>query len=192
MTELSVRPDPAVWSMVPAPEHADAWLHAKLDHLPADQQTRTLDAAILALRAQLEMDASFVLLLDVAEGMVLASLAVFAYDDIPAPAGAEEAERVARAMIPSTWESAVLDVQLGANPGWRVTVFDDGEPARETTSAEPAGTTVTIATLVWTAYVLDVSGRAVIALLPPLSPEAAFIAQHHTERALATLAAEAA
>lgn len=185
MAELTLRPDPALWAMVPGVEDADAWLHERLDHLPAERKGRSLDAAVLALRARVETEASAVLLLDAGDGAVLSCLTVLGYDDVPPATSAEQAERVARALVASSWEASVIEVGLGAVAGWRVTILDDAASATE--PSEP----VTVASAVWTVYVLDVAGRAVVAFLSPLRPDAGFVAQVHAERVLATLEVEA-
>lgn len=180
MTVIAVRPDAAVWSEVPAPEHVEQWLQPHVDAAPAERRSRIVDAGLLAARTRLESDASVVLFLNIARGLVLSALAVYAWDDVPAAGSADAAAAVARAVVPSAWEVDAHDVELGPWRGWRVTVLDSDAPA-------PASAT-TVASA-WTVYALDVAGRCVVGLLAPLPPEAALLAQHHSEHALATLEA---
>ncbi|GAB2706895.1 hypothetical protein BKA24_000719 [Microbacterium marinum] len=177
MTAISLRPDDAVWSEVPEPEHLDAWLRPHVDAAPAERRGRVVDAALLAARTRLESDASIVLFLDIAHGVVLSALAVYAWDDVPAPGSAEKAAEIGVSAVPTSWDADTHEIELGPWAGWRVTILDD---------AAGPGPAMTASTA-WTVYVLDVAGRCVVAVLAPLPPEAAVLAQHHSEHALATL-----
>ncbi|WP_405373986.1 MULTISPECIES: hypothetical protein [unclassified Microbacterium] len=177
MTAIALRPDDTVWSEVPESEQLDPWLRAQVDAAPADRRSRIVDAGLLAARTRLESDASIVLFLNISHGVVLSALAVYAWDDVPAAEDADSAAAIAVGAVPTPWDVDTHDVQLGPWQGWRVTILDD---------ANGAGPAVT-ATTAWTVYILDIGGRCVVAVLAPLPPEAAVLAQHHSERALATL-----
>ncbi|MFB8892049.1 hypothetical protein [Microbacterium plantarum] len=185
---LSARPDPELWSLVPVVEEADRWLHGLVEtHGHSDEQ-RIVDAGILALRTKVETDAALVFLLHDDRAAIVASLALFAYADVPAPTDAADALRVAEALTLTPWQGEVIDVTPGDHRGWRITVLESasGGPDANGAATEPP---VFIADFVSTLYFLDVAGALVMAALSPLRPEAAFLAQHVAEQVLATLEA---
>jgi len=177
MKTISLRPDATVWSEVPEPEGLDRWLRSHVEAAPVARRARVVDAGLLAARTRLESDPSVVLFLNIANGVVLSALAVYAWDDVPAADSADAAAAIARGAVPTTWDVDTHDVELGPWRGWRATVFDDA------TDSAPAA----IVKAAWTVYVLDVGGRCVVAVLAPLPPEAAMLAHRHSEQALATL-----
>lgn len=183
MSNLTYRPDPALWAEVPAVDAVDLWVEAIVRTAPEPVRARVADAAMLAVRMRYESDASAVLLLNAIESSVLSALALFAYDDV-APARDElEAVRAASAMVPSSFESSALPFESGNIRGWRVTVLDES-PGDEDAAGRDA---VTVLRSAWTVYVMDVSGRCVVALLAPLPPVAAALGQYFAEQVVATL-----
>ncbi|SDQ67729.1 hypothetical protein [Microbacterium sp. cf332] len=183
---LSARPDPELWSLVPVPEQADGWLHGLVEtHARGDEQ-RIVDAGILALRTQAETDAALVFLLHEDRAAIVASLALFAYADVPAPTSADDALRVAESLTRSTWQGEAIEVSPGEHRGWRVTVLESTSGASNPDGPAPDAS-VFIADFLSTLYFLDVAGGMVLAVLSPLRPEAAFVAQRAAEQVLETL-----
>lgn len=82
-------------------------------------------------------------------------------------------------MVPSAWEVHSIVADLGAGPGWRVTVID--APLTDD------GAQVALVEAVWTVYVLEAAGRLVVGLLSAMSPPNAALAQVHAERVLVTM-----
>lgn len=183
---LSARPDPELWSLVPVAEEADRWLRGLVETHGRGDEQRIVDAGILALRTQVETDAALVFLLHDDRAAIVASLSLFAYADVPAPTDAADALRVAEALTLTPWQGEAIDVAFGDHRGWRITVLESADGA-STSGGEAPDPTVFIADFVSTLYFLDVAGGLVMAVLSPLRPEAAFVAQRAAEQVLATL-----
>lgn len=183
---LSARPDPELWSLVPVAEEADRWLQGLVETQGRRDEQRIVDAGILALRTQVETDAALVFLLHDDRAAIVASLALFAYSDVAPPTSAADALRVAESLTRSPWQGDVMDVALGTHDGWRVTVLDSSDDASAVDGAA-SDSSVVVADFLSTLYFLDVAGGLVMAVLSPLRPDAAFLAQRAAEQVLATL-----
>ncbi|WP_413354404.1 hypothetical protein [Microbacterium sp. 1P06AB] len=184
MAELVLSPNPDVWSVVPPIDHRGeaevvAWVQQIVDEAPPHRRSAAVSAATLALRERAGDSPSTVLLLTASAYEVIASLSLYAFDDVPPAQDADEAARVAERLIGGEWGLAAVDVALAGASGWRFTSLE-AAPAQEGDVVSTGLTGVTL-------YVLECRGRCVIALLPPLHPTVAAVAHLHAEQVLGTL-----
>ncbi|WP_065570990.1 hypothetical protein [Microbacterium oleivorans] len=182
MPEVFVHPDPSLWSIVPdidrTPEpQIAAWFDSFVDAAPPEGRSAASSAATLALRERAGSGPSIVLLLAASGHAVLASLSIYAFDDVPPPADRAQAERVAGPLLQSEWALEALEIEVGHIGGWRFTALLGAADARGAAVAEAVAT----------AYVLGCRGRLLVAVLPPLNPPTAAAAHVHTERVLSAV-----
>lgn len=178
MPELSLAPDPALWSLVPGRDDADGWVLGLLGSRAQEQQESLLLAAELALQAREASDGGMTLLLAHPDSQLYAALTVVVTAFEPV-SDAETAADVARAVAASDWESALVEVEIGTDPAWRASVLTvDPEAVQDPLVATPSH--------VRTVYVFAVSDHLAVAALSPLTPSAAAAAQVLAEPVLRT------
>jgi len=180
MPELSVSPDPSVWSLVPHRDDAPAWIHALTRDLPDAQKVQVAGAAELALQTREAVGEGMVLLLSEPTSGLAAALTLLV-TAAPAVTDIARATELALAVSPSAWTPTVAPFELNDMPGWRVSVLGTRS------GVEDAADPVTLLDEARVTYVFALSDRLSIAQLSPLAPAAAAVAMALTEQMLPTL-----
>lgn len=187
MPELSVAPDPAFWSLVPARAEAEPWLRALADGREPEQVQTIVMAAELALQAAEHAPEGVVLLLSEPQSRLYAALTILV-TAAPAAETPARAAELALTVTPSPWTPTVVPFELNDAPGWRVSILLGGPS--EAAGGPEGGATAAPATALSqtvTTYVFAVAGRLAVAQLSPLPPTAAGVALALTEQLLPTI-----
>lgn len=179
MVELTVAPDPSLWSLVPHRDDAVAWAEGLLANRTPEQRDEIIVAAELALCTREAADDGITLLLCEPVSHLFATLTILV-TDVAALTTSAEAEQLALTITATGWAPATTAFDLADQPGWRVSVLmdEDGQSSNEQ---------ATILTQVRTSYIFALHGRLAIAQLPPLSPDAAAFAMALSEQVLPTI-----